>query len=741
MKRPPRPSPYAPDTAVPLRALPGDLVRQIQWRFADRPELQRAVLAVRRAARGPVAHLVRSGARNDREWTAAKAGLLQAYDEAGVAALLLDPEHGGLFAGPKNLAAALVAFEMAWVDGGAATGCLASHLGMAPVQRRGTETQRRHYLPRLLPGPNQLRAAFALTEPLPYAGVDKGMLSGKVRIAEWRDGEEPVLHVEKRGRFITNMDFADVVTVAVESGDRRIQGSCMVVLEKGDPGTFDRGTPTKKLVHQLASTRDPVFSLRVPASRIVGGYQILNGSLVPNHPHGEILEAVFRRTRVPVGLMTAAKLLSAVEPVVRYQRYRFRGDASTPGTPRHELGLQLKQDALHRLIDVWATGEASASLGFCAARLFDAYDELEADKDRLFAARGIDGVRDQLRALQEATGPAVEYVRLLGKPAAERGPRFATLQQDALVQFAVLDAAIAVFGPATKLWNTGHGANLMREAVSLMGGSGLTEDCPGFLGQKWMDAQLEATYEGPEAVQRRQLAASMTNVVFLAQLRQWTHELKEIAGAEPQSGACTLGSAFDLWSWTLDHLLSGVDADGKPLYKEARHGVTFLMADALCWLLAARCQLLDVRELQQRGPAIAELAADLPGQLQFLHDLCRVQAARAAGEAARICTELVFGYQRHPQWRDCGACFHASHVQHLEETMPGIEGFALAMGEVVEKGGAHAPKAGPCVSFAGFEVFESKRKRLDGCLVEAHLAKDRAAAALAKVPIPPSLDY
>jgi alkylation response protein AidB-like acyl-CoA dehydrogenase len=43
---------------------------------------------------------------------------------------------------------------------------------------------------------------------------------------------------------------------------------------------------------------------------------------------------------------------------------------------------------------------------------------------------------------------------------------------------------------------------MMREAVSLMGGYGVTEDCPGFLGQKWMDAQLEATYEGPEAVQR-----------------------------------------------------------------------------------------------------------------------------------------------------------------------------------------------------------------------------------------------
>ena len=46
---------------------------------------------------------------------------------------------------------------------------------------------------------------------------------------------------------------------------------------------------------------------------------------IPRYNHSEIIEAVFRRTRVTVGVMTAAKLLSAVEPVIRYQRGRFRG--------------------------------------------------------------------------------------------------------------------------------------------------------------------------------------------------------------------------------------------------------------------------------------------------------------------------------------------------------------------------------------------------------------------------------
>lgn len=140
------------------------------------------------------------------------------------------------------------------------------------------------------------------------------MLGGKVSVAEWEPGAEPVLQVEKRGRFITNMGFANFVTAAVESGDPRIKGTCMVILEEGDPGTFDRGTPTRKLVHQLSSTRDPIFNLRVPASRIIGGYTVKDGVIVPRYSHGEIIEAVFRRTRVTVAIMTSASCSAPSSP-------------------------------------------------------------------------------------------------------------------------------------------------------------------------------------------------------------------------------------------------------------------------------------------------------------------------------------------------------------------------------------------------------------------------------------------
>jgi len=735
-------------TSPGLQTLPGDDLRQIMWRFADRYELHMLVQASRTVARGPVARVVAGGGRNSHEWTPEKAGLLQHFDESGITAAALDPEEGGYIAGPKNLALALIAFELAWVDAGAATCSLAGNLGLAPIHERGTPEQRARYVGNaapLKPGENrkQVRAAFALTEPIPFVGVETGMLAGKVRVAAWQEGQEPMLQVNKRGRFITNMGFANVVTAAVDSDDQRIKGSCMVILEESDPGTWDRGTPTKKLVHQLSSTNDPVFNLQVPASRIVGGYTVKDGIIIPNYSHSEIIEAVFRRTRVTVGLMTAAKLLSAVEPVILYQRRRFRGGEGAPGTPRYEMGIQQKEDALHRLVDIWATGEASASLGFEAARLFDELDPLEKQKERWLAEKHLTG-RAAMKELAAKQKDALELLQITSRSVGERElKRQETLEADPLVQFVKLDALANVLCPACKLWNTGHGATMMREAVSLMGGYGVTEECPGFLGQKWMDAQLEATYEGPEAVQRLQLSITMTSELFLAQFRQWIAGMRRIASERSGTGACTLAGAMQLWLWTLHHAQTATDADGVKLYHKSRQGVTFPLADALCWLLAARQFILDVIELETKGTANPAVADGLAGTVAFFTDLCHVQSARAAGEVGRICAELVHGYNSHPAWNEtsCHACFCAEELVSLEGIIPGIDGSARAYSDVAETGESHPPKAGPCVKFAGLEDFIRLRAKLDGCLTGCRLAKDRAAEALTRVMTREALDY
>lgn len=726
-----------------MQTLPGDDARQIMWRYAERYDLAMLIQSSRGVARGPVARLVAQGARNSHEWTDEKARLLAAFDESGITAAFLDLKYGGFIEGPKNLALALVAFELSWVDAGAATSSLASNLGLAPIHERGTPEQQDYYMSRCVPpkpGEDRKpwRCAFALTEPLPFAGVETGLLGGKIRVAEWPEGGEPMLHVDKRGRFITGMGFANVVTAAVESADPRIKGSCMVILEDTDPGIFDRGMPTRKLVHQLSSTRDPVFSLRVPASRIVGGYTVKDGVIIPKFSHSDIIEAVFRRTRVTVGLMTAAKLLSAVEPVIRYQRGRFRGgENSGPGSPRYDMGLQQKEDTLHRLIDVWAMGEASASLGFAAARIFDDLDPLEKQTEMIFTERGLTG-RARFKALAKAQEEGQELLRLSQSSAAPDQARLEALKADPMVQYAMLDSVANVLCPACKLWNTGYGANSMREAVSLMGGYGVTEDCPGFLAHKWMDAQLEATYEGPEAVQRLQLSITMTNELFLAQVRQWIKELRQVAATHPGSGACTLATAMQLWLWTLEHLQTSTDPEGAKLYHKSRQGVTFALADVLCWLLAARCQILDVLELEAKGPANPTVAEGLAGTLQFLTDLCHVQCARAAGETGRVCAELVYGYLRHPAWTPeaAAACYQAADLEALEGIIPGIACAARSCSDVTEPNQIHPIKAGPCVKFEGMEAFVRLRLKLDGCLTGARLAKDRASEVLTKLMIP-----
>ena len=84
---------------------------------------------------------------------------------------------------------------------------------------------------------------------------------------------------------------------------------------------------------------------------------------------------------------------------------------------------------MHRLVDVWATGEASASLGFEAARLFDLLDPLESSSAEVLAARGLKGTA-LASARRQVQKDAIEYLH---------GQR-PDLKGDVLVEYAVLDS-------------------------------------------------------------------------------------------------------------------------------------------------------------------------------------------------------------------------------------------------------------------------------------------------------------
>ncbi len=408
--------------------------------------------------------------------------------------------------------------------------------------------------------------------------------------------------------------------------------------------------------------------------------------------------------------MTTAKLLSAVEPVIRYHRARFRGGhASSPGSPKFELGLQQKEDAQQRLVDVWAVGEAGASLGFAAARLADDFDPIERAKNALFEERGITGPAQAVRGRQKGQGPdpgirpphVPARVRAPTRPGSSSWTPTPWSSSRPWTPWATSSSRPSSSGtPAT-------GATYMREAISLMGGYGITEDCPGFFMNKWADAQLEATYEGPEAVQRMHMTVTMTDEVFLAHVEQWIAGLKAVAAERPGKGACVLAAAYGLWLWTLDWLQKANDVQGKPLYHRKRQGVTFAMADALCWLLAAHHLILDTVELEDKGPMNPTVAEALDGLGPFYSDLACHQAARASGEAARILTELVFGYQAHPGCGENGC----------------------------------SPDGPPSCDMEDIDVFLRIKAKVEGCMAGSRLARERAGIALTQVMIPEALDY
>ena len=117
-----------------------------------------------------------------------------------------------------------------------------------------------------------------------------------------------------------------------------------------------------------------------------------------------------------------------------------------------------------------------------------------------------------------------------------------------------------------------------------------------------------------------------------------------------------------------------------------------------CWRRAARSSTCwNWRRRARRTPRWPRACRAL---LQFLTDLCHVQAARAAGEVGRICAELVFGYNRHPgvgYGRPARPATTADDLDALESLIPGIASVARGYTDVVEADGSHPPKAGPCV--------------------------------------------
>jgi len=125
----------------------------------------------------------------------------------------------------------------------------------------GTEAQKQRWLPRLASG--ELLAGIALTEP--GCGSDLKALRTRAR----REGGDYVIDGAKT--FITNGFTANLLVVAVRTGDAGSRGVSLVVLEtEGLPG-FRVGRRLEKLGQHASDTAELFFDgMRVPADQLLG---------------------------------------------------------------------------------------------------------------------------------------------------------------------------------------------------------------------------------------------------------------------------------------------------------------------------------------------------------------------------------------------------------------------------------------------------------------------------------------
>ena len=297
--------------------------------------------------------------------------IVEQMKELGLFGATILPEYGGLGLSASTYARVVMTIASVWM---APVGIFNSHLIMAAcVQRHGTETQKRKWLPKFASG--ELRGGIGLTEP--NAGTDLQ----SIRTVARRDGEHYVVNGTKT--WITNGVYGSCFGVLVKTDPEaqpRHKGMSMLLCEKGDG--FRAAKKIKKLGYKSIDSAELVFEdFRCPADNLVGGVE---GQGFKHAVGGLELG------RINVAARGCGIAMGALRDAVRYAQER-----QTFGKPiaQHQA-IQLK------LADMATRVEASKLLIEQAARKYDTGErcDLEAGMAKLFASEA--GVENSLEAMR-----------------------------------------------------------------------------------------------------------------------------------------------------------------------------------------------------------------------------------------------------------------------------------------------------------------------------------------------------
>ena len=219
----------------------------------------------------------------------------------GLMGMTVPNEYGG--AGIDRVSYTIALEEISRVCG--STGLmLEAHnsLGIGHIYEKGTEEQRRKYLPMLT---SEKIAAWALTEP--NAGSD----AASIQMTAVLDNDEWVLNGTKH--FITSGHIAEVVTVMAKTDKTKgARGISAFIVERGTPG-FTYGVEEDKLGLRGTVTSELIFeNCRIPKENLLGkeGMGFIGAM--------NILD----RGRTAIGSMAVGIAQGALDESVRYAKER-----------------------------------------------------------------------------------------------------------------------------------------------------------------------------------------------------------------------------------------------------------------------------------------------------------------------------------------------------------------------------------------------------------------------------------
>ncbi|MEG0149142.1 MAG: acyl-CoA dehydrogenase family protein [Comamonas sp.] len=172
------------------------------------------------------------------------------------------------------------------------------------IKAYGTPEQKQRWLPQLCSG--QMLTGIAMTEP--SAGSDLKALRTRAE----KQGDSYVINGSKT--FITNGFTANLLVVAVRTGDAGSAGVSLLVLETEDLPGFRVGRRLEKIGQHASDTAELFFEdVRVPASHLLGGVEGQGfKQLMSQLPYERML----------LGVAAASAIERAVELTVDYTRQR-----------------------------------------------------------------------------------------------------------------------------------------------------------------------------------------------------------------------------------------------------------------------------------------------------------------------------------------------------------------------------------------------------------------------------------